>query len=429
MELLKELKLVNYGLIEINNSLLIKRYNDALNLIGLDRTELKNFFIDGWGWSPEIAKEKGDKFYLSHGLENPYAIILTPEQKDVSVYMPTHSFDKEILKKIFEEFEPQIHDLTMKTSIVVECDQEITRYVNPEDLLGIEHFMLHFKTVGDLSSKKKEQQQLESDFYKDEMAWSNQELREQLVASYRDYGVLAKRKYYLPTLPFSNVQCFFTKAFNGTFVINGIPNFLPQPLLVHEKKTKKGEAIHGQAAGYMEFNLHDKKLLAYLRKRNVIGIYEEKVRQEIDDLDRLVSCKLVNVISDHEKDLNIRDLTEPQLDGYVHKYLKKKKLGETFIQMDRLSSRLKKGKKFDIKSLSNDVQEHLLRPNPTLDNSFRRVIWRMLLKINSFDVFRLYVYDKEEFFKQYLTWPYAKRYWVAHYIAERYQDNDEFQQK
>ncbi|MCI5050723.1 MAG: hypothetical protein MRY57_00225 [Candidatus Pacebacteria bacterium] len=427
MELLKELKLINHGLIEINSSLLIKRYNDALSLIGLAPTQLKTFFIDGWGWSPEIAKEKDDKFYLSHGLENPYAIILTPEQKNVSVYMPTHSFDKQILKKIFLEFEPQIHDLTMKTAIVVECDQEISRYVNAEDLLGIEYFMLNFKTVGDLSSKKKEQQQLESEFYKNPMAWSNHDLREQLVESYAIYGVLAKKKYYLPSLPFSNVQCFYTKAFGGTFVINSISKYLPQPLLIHEKKTKKAEKIRGQAAGHMEFNLQDPKLITYLKKRNVIGVYEEKLREEIDDINRLLHCEVVNAISDKEPELLIRELSTPQLDGYIHNYLEKKRLGKVFSNLECLCSDLKKNRSIDITELLPETRNHLLRPNPMLDDETRRVIWRILLKVNSFDVFRLYVYDKEEFFKEYLSWPLGKRHWVAHYIAERYQDNDEFE--
>ena len=96
MELLKKHNLYGRGLIEIKTKTLISRYNEALNMLGIEPTELNKFTIDGWGWSPEIAIEKENDFYLSHGLANPYSIILTPEQKKVSVYLPYHSFDKYI---------------------------------------------------------------------------------------------------------------------------------------------------------------------------------------------------------------------------------------------------------------------------------------------------------------------------------------------
>ena len=71
------LKLIQSGLFggrlfHVGTADLVKRYNDCLEDIGLQRTELKEFHIDGWGWSPEIAEEQQDRLYLSHGAANPY---------------------------------------------------------------------------------------------------------------------------------------------------------------------------------------------------------------------------------------------------------------------------------------------------------------------------------------------------------------------
>ena len=71
--------------------LMRKRYNECLTDIGIEPTKLKKFHIDGWGWSPEVAKEKDDRFYLSHGIANPFAIIVSPEQKRLpALYALSH---------------------------------------------------------------------------------------------------------------------------------------------------------------------------------------------------------------------------------------------------------------------------------------------------------------------------------------------------
>ena len=75
---------------------LIERYNKCLLKLGFTETKLEKFTIDGVGWSPEIAEEKGESFYLNNGEANTHAIIITPLQKGLPVYNPFHSFEREI---------------------------------------------------------------------------------------------------------------------------------------------------------------------------------------------------------------------------------------------------------------------------------------------------------------------------------------------
>ncbi len=52
-----ESKLFGAKLFPVDTKLMKKRYNECLTDIGIEVTNLGKFHIDGWGWSPEIAKE------------------------------------------------------------------------------------------------------------------------------------------------------------------------------------------------------------------------------------------------------------------------------------------------------------------------------------------------------------------------------------
>ena len=69
------------GLIAIDTPELVGRYNACLQQLGIAPTDLTSFRIDGMGWSPEIARDKGDIHYLCAGIANPMAVIVSPSQR------------------------------------------------------------------------------------------------------------------------------------------------------------------------------------------------------------------------------------------------------------------------------------------------------------------------------------------------------------
>lgn len=421
MELLKQNDLYRSGMIEIKTATRIKRYNGALASLGLEETKLKSFFIDGWGWSPEIASEKKDEFYLSHGLANPYALIVTPEQKSIAVYMPYHSFDKYMIQMTFDELKDQIHELTMRTAIIVECDQEVSSYRSPEDLLGIEYFTLRFTTVDQLSEAKELQLKLERKFYDEEYTWADKILRDKLRGSYRKYGVLANKKFLLPPITYMEVDSFYTRAFDGIFLLRKLAG-LRQPVLIYEKYSQKGNEIRGQAAHHMEFNLEDPKLKSYLIEKNIIGVYADTIFRQVEDVERLMFLELANILFTEEPDLDVSSLTKPQIRQKVNKYAQSGQLSEAYFEFEDVVSKLKKGQIIKLGKLPKPVFNKLIRPNPDFPKRVSRIIWRILLKIDPFDIFRLYIYDKEEFFKRYEMWPASKKLWAIKYIKPRYKN-------
>jgi len=80
MQKLKQANLYRSELIPISGKL-VERYNKCLTKLGFVPTKLKEFSIDGIGWSPEIAEEKDNLHYLNNGEANPHAILISPLQK------------------------------------------------------------------------------------------------------------------------------------------------------------------------------------------------------------------------------------------------------------------------------------------------------------------------------------------------------------
>ena len=420
MQKLKELQLYNKGLIEIKSKEMVGRYNAALEAIGLEPTVLKKFLIDGWGWSPEIAEEKKDNFYLSHGLANPYAIIINPEQEHVPVYMPYHSFDNRMLRNVFETFKRQIYDLTFQTAIIIECDQDISAYRSPYDLLGIEFFTMKFSTTDRLSEAKKAQMRLERKFYDEEHAWEDAELRNQLRSSYRKYGVLADKKFLLPDHNFTDVDSFYTRTFGGLFLFRNEEK-LGQTLLIREDLSHaKSEHFHGQASNYLEYDIHELKLIEVLITKDMIGVYSKKLISQVEDLERILFLTLAEVIFEKEPDVDVVNLTSGQLKKRVNSYAESGDLLDHYFELESLISKVKKGGQIDPNKLSPKVYKLLMRPNPDLSKNTRWLLWRVIIKMNSFDLFRLYVYDKDDFYRLYRTWPQAKKDWAIQYITPRY---------
>lgn len=425
------LGLYGKGLIVIDSPTLVKRYNRALQAINLEPTGLESFHIDGWGWSPEIAMEKENYFYLSRGLASSYGIILTPKQKGVSVYAPTNSFDKFVIGKIFDDRGDQIADLTTQTAIWFECDQGVSRFTSPEDLLSVEYVTIRFGTIDGLSEAKSRQTDLERKFYGEDDAWADQALRKSLRESYKAFGDLKNRKFLLPDLPFSDIRSFYTRSFEGIVLLRDIEG-LTEPVLIHEAATLKAKEVRDQGSGYAEYNIDDPELLKYLEEKDVVGLYPDKIIGEHKDLERMLLFEILNALTDNLPD-EIRpggiDTVTAKARAYANDFLDKGWLNESYLDIEKLLKRVRDKKDLKLGSLSETSRKRLLRPNPKLPDTERRVLSKFLLRVDSFDVFRLYVYDKQRFFRHYVTWPESKRLWSREIIKRDYEDNDDFSKK
>ncbi|MFT5723993.1 MAG: hypothetical protein ACI9JN_001110 [Bacteroidia bacterium] len=409
-----ESDLFGHNLIEVSNPALVKRYNDCLNDIGLAPTLLKKFHIDGWGWSPEIATEQGDRFYLSHGLANPYGIVISPKQSTSALYMPFHSFDRQIHESIFRHYNDQIVDITSRSGLWFELDQEISAYRSPQDLLMVDYVKVNFSSVDRLMVAAKDQRALIRDFYDKPQAWSNDKLRQDIIDSCQKYGDLRYVKFDIPSHPFTDIDTFYTAAFKGLYVFKRLKN--DKPLLVYEgaQTEVSGETKHG----HVEYNMKDPSLISYLYNAGLISS-DATLYQNNPELVKVMQEHVVMLaLSDQKEEIQYSSLNKNQKKGLVNRLAHEGLLPEVYFDFERFYAKLKEGSPIGSSDISEAIRPYLLNPSKDLDGQDKAVLWQLLANFNDANPVLLYLFDKSKFYSKYQTWNEELQVWVIKKILE-----------
>lgn len=413
MKKLIEHNLFGNGLLFIQEPLLIDRYNVCLKDIGIKETELSNFHIDKWGWSPEIAKEKGDKDYLSFGFANPYSIILSPEQEECSIYYPFHSFDWELMDSVFDIYKEQIKDITTKTALWFEMDQGMANYRSAQDMLLVDSFTIKFHTPDKIIQSSVDQKKLVQEFYDTTNGWADNSLHAKILDSVTKYGDLRHRNFDLNEFQFTKIKSFYSRVFDGLFILRN--DYLTKTLLVHEnnKSTLSGENQHS----HMEYNLNDSNLFIYLYNNNLIS---NDLSQYVGDFYTIQTIRdtiLIEQLAEHFPEEEINITSERHKNKYISMLANDNKLSDDFWALEEINNSIKKGKVENILKYSFDVQLALSYPNPKLPIEDKKVIWQILVKLSPIkDVVLQYLFDKNQFFADYVEWNEKKQDWAIEHI-------------
>lgn len=414
MKLLEKEGLFGRGLVSVNTPELAARYNQCLEDMGIESTSLERFSVDGMGWSPEIASEKKDNFYLSHGGANQFALILTPQQHKKPVYFPFHSFTRNLMQTVFDGYLRQIADITRDTVIWLDIDQELSHYLNPLDLLMVESVVARPVTVSRIMLAAKEQRGLIRDFTSDSDNWFDPELRREIIGSAKKHGDLRFRSVLIPDIPFSDTRCFYSMAFDGVYVFRDVLKEMPSMLILENEDLLRelGEDVKG-VFSISDFRLPSRLIYEGLAELD-LGYYQK--HPEVLNLKR--ECIMADVLAKHRP--NVR---HDELNPARRKKLAKELEGEfpdVFFEIERLGRQLSRGFLPELGRLSYKMTKILMYPSPKLPESVRDILWQLITEIAPQDVVSLYTYNKIKFFQLYQTWPYSKKQWAVRVIKERY---------
>lgn len=409
MEKLKEAGLYGGALVQVSGSI-VARYNNCLAMLGLPPTALDRFTIDGMGWSPEIALEKDNNFYLNIGEANPNAIIISPQQEGKPVHMPFHSFDRDIMTAIFAAYPLQIRDITKDSAIVVHLDQEIDTYYEPFDLLRYTKIAVHFNLLDNLDQKQAEQQALIDKFEADNN-FINRQIHQEILASAKAHGDLRQRKLQLPSLELP-IRSFYTKAFGGIFVLRDFAT----DIIVFEDKELFAKAIENSTLDVNLFHISHHELTVSLVSQN-IAQFDIKKAAKTDRYDRIKK----HIFAEH------LGATEHPIPEILESHLLFKKYLNTLEPETRksvMSVELYNQRKIIERDLQIDdvVDLHytqaLLEPHKNLEEEHKELIWRLLAKIVPKDPLHLYWYEKEAFYNAFKTWKPGYQDWVIKLILK-----------
>ena len=413
------LKLINSGLFggqlfHVATADMVRRYNECLEDIGLDTTALEEFHIDGLGWSPEIAEEQHNREYLSHGVANPYAIIISPEQSDCSLYYPYHSFDWEIHHEVFEKYGSQISDITAECGLWLTLDQEISAYRAPQDLLMFDLVKVHFTATKRLIEAAREQRELVRKFHEQDMAWADRDLRMKIAVSGRTYGDLRYRDLDLITFPFSNIKAFYSSAFGGLFVLRD--KSFGKPVLVFQNNGSKvsGEVEHS----HVEYNLNDPALLTFLFANRFVESSYAHFQKEPALLDHELRLLLAKACVEANEVCDLVNITPSKLLGLVNKLVQKGVLSDAYFELEELKRCLERNEPF--KSNKEDlIRDHLIHPAQDVDRQIKAVLWQMLSIIFGVNEVIRYTFNKPEFYARFADWPEFLQDWVISEIQHQ----------
>ncbi|GGG04567.1 hypothetical protein GCM10011344_01190 [Dokdonia pacifica] len=409
MKKLKEAGLYGGALVPVSGSL-AQRYNECLAMLGVAPTALTNFAIDAMGWSPEIATEKGENYYLNIGEANTNAIIISPEQRYKPVHMPSHSFDRDLMEAVFAANNRIIRDITKDAAICVHIDQKIDAFYEPFDLLRYDTITVTFDILNQLDVKQAEQNELIATFQEGNN-FINRELHKKLIENAKKYGDLRHRKLTIDPLPLK-VSSFYTRAFGGVFVLK---DFITD-IMIFEDKAVFDKAITDTGHDVALFHKDHDELIDKLVKDFIID----------NDLKKASKSKRFDRIKKHRFMEHSKEATHSFVEILDSHFLFKKYITSLDIEVQK---QLNGVELFFQKSIINkEIKQEdyidtvyykaLHQPHSSLEEEQAELIWKLLIKMQPIDPLHLYWYDKAQFYEAYQTWPDTYQDWVIQGILE-----------
>ena len=408
MKKLKQANLYRSELISVSGKL-VERYNKCLKTLGFTETKLKSFYIDGVGWSPEVAEEKNNVQYLNHGDANPHGIIISPLQKGKPVYLPFHSFDREMMQHVFRTHGQKINDITRDSAICIDFDQDIDVFYEPLDILKYDDVNITFRLIDNLELIQKKQLKL-IDKFKTGNNFIDEGIHQELLESAKTYGDLRDRDLSLHPLHFSTGS-FFTRAFDGVYLLR---DFI-KPIIVFKNKEVYKEAIKDTVHDVLIYHIEQPELVDKLKDHIIIECNLEAI-VNTPNYDRIKKFELNQFLKDTEHP--IKDILNDKV--LFKSYLNKIdiKARKQVMGVELYLEKLERSNAYKVEDMVDQSMYFALhQPHSSLSAEHRDLIHKLLINIAPKDVLFLYWYDKEQFYKSYETWNDSFRDWVIERIS------------
>ncbi|TXD82961.1 hypothetical protein ESY86_12000 [Subsaximicrobium wynnwilliamsii] len=409
MQKLKAAHLYRDELIPISGKL-VERYNKCLKKLGLTETKLTNFSIDGIGWSPEIAMEKEESHYLCNGASNPHGIIISPIQQNKPVYMPYHTFDRDMMQLIFKNYADQIRDITRDSAICIDFDQKIDAFYEPLDVLKYHIIHINFHLMDNLYHQQQEQLQL-IDTFKQGNNFIDEDLQGKILRSAQAYGDLRHRNLELPALDFST-SSFYTQAFGGVYVLR---DFIAPIVIFQDLKWYK-EAIKDTVHEVIIFHISQPELMAKLQDHLIIS-YDLEAIVKTKRYERIKKFMLAQYLKNTAHPIQVILNDSVLFKSYLNKLdLEPRK---TVMSVERYLEKMETSNAFKISDIVDvDLFEALHEPHSSLPAKHQDLIWKLLVNVAPKDVLFLYWYDKQLFYKIYEPLDDSLKDWIIEIIKK-----------
>ena len=405
------MRLLKHGLIygdlfKVDTPAMVERYNVALEALTGKRTKLDNFMIDISGYAPEIGDEFEDETYLNpHGVNRQF-ILLSTAQKDSPLLNSKFSTSHHILKSFIEDNESQLFALTARDAVAGELNNSVLRVDTPAKLFDIRQIVVeadtskaHLKDAAKLQSKIDEFQT------RDDAWWDDVLIAEMITLSKRTGDVTQN------PIMFSRVHYeqgnFFTEHFGGVYVFRD----MDVPAAICRKdKDKLGEM---PIRNVLDFSDRE----AILKFFTVNNLVEPLSQAKGMDLPALLRQRLdfILIAGAAEAGEDLTGLTRPQLRVLHRKHLRG--MPEEYHALADILRWVEQGGRRPSLDAEHPAAFYTLRAAQTVHKD---LVNMLLAELCPLDVRQLHICHKQAFYDAYMTWPDAKRDYVAEFLAREY---------
>ncbi|OGG59744.1 hypothetical protein A2765_04110 [Candidatus Kaiserbacteria bacterium RIFCSPHIGHO2_01_FULL_56_24] len=416
MNYLIEKGLLNTGLVELTPTML-GRYNEALVSLGIEPTARKRIFVDGAGWSHEVAREKKDDHYLCSGsLINPVAIIVTPAQYKKPVFYPSFSWMRRALRLVFDKYHREIYDTTTTHPITLDCENGLSSLECPGDLLLLSEIVLK-PSDGNLTAIASEQGELIERF-REGLNCLEPDVCDAIVSHRREHGDLRKRRLGMHPVTFDFCNDFYTVAFDGVAVIRSVQG--SDMLIIEDERrfeeTLRNEDCASSSPWYLYDDSKKRDPIKHLTGAGLIDLPLKAFRENPGILAVKKDLMLALALCDCEEGLDWDRCTPGKRKALYSKHIDRVPL---IAELEHFAAEVHKGSAG--RELSMELWQFLAAPAEHVPPPTQEVLWILLTRREPQNILELYTYDKNAFVKLYKQWSDTKQKWVAGYLAARYE--------
>ena len=405
------MRLLKHGLIygdlfKVDTPAMVERYNVALEALTGKRTKLDNFMIDISGFAPEIGDELEDPQYINPNGVNRQFILLSTAQKDCPLLNAQFSTCHHILKSFIEDNESQLFALTARDAVAGELNNSVLRVDTPAKLFDIRQIVVeadtskaHLKDAAKLQSKIDEFQT------RDDAWWDDVLIAEMITLSKRTGDVTQN------PIMFSRVHYeqgnFFTEHFGGVYVFRDMD--VPAAICRGDKDELGDMPIRN----VLDFSDRE----AILKFFTVNNLVEPLSQARGIDLPALLRQRLdfILISGAAEAGEDLEGLTRQQLRVLHRKHLRG--MPEEYHALADILRWVEQGGRRPSLDAEHPAAFYTLRAAQT---QHMDLVNMLLAELCPMDVRQLHICHKQAFYDAYMTWPEAKRAYVAEFLAREY---------
>jgi len=413
MERLIHNALMYGGLLPVNQPHMVARYNAALKALGLRETKLKSFSVDATGYSPEVASELDDEFYLDpHGVNRRF-IILNPDQGSLPVTNINFSYTTDLVHAFFEKNEEALKVLTLKDVVYGEIDNSTYRIGDLEDILSIKRVEFIVRTAESLLDKAKLLNKLIERFHADPDAWRDNDLLNEILTLANACGD-PRNNALVPRVTRFEQRSFWTRHFGGIYVFHDDDN---GAIVIGNQDKPKFALGQSGLKRYLPLAAHE-DIYAYLYNTDRIELWNSAWLERTDILDLRIKQYVYAAIARANPKKDLLKVDDTWVKHWMRDNFDSLAEDGAFPFLTRMRKNAFNGSKIHLDEVRPDLRFLTMRANP--DHPDHWVVNRLLSEYVPFDFLTRFIVNKEAFYDDYQTFESKFRDYVIHSVTTTY---------